>query len=367
MGIASRRPLTDIRQLAAAPALKFADFRCDKCWTRLLVTKCFQFTGRRQIDCVKSARRRAQRAEKARIGAISGIRPPPLRVRKASDLAFPVGKASPNLEYKKLRHSAQRTGPMNKRTFTVSIFGALSVLSGALLTGPAVAQSGMEAFRLCKTSQDPEDKIRFCSIAIRQNSDRRVLERSYLRRGNSFMELKRYQDAVGDYTKLIDFNSTIAGYFDDRLAALSALGLKEQALADADKEISLAPDKAFVYRSRGFVLEDLQRYDAALHDFDRAVDIDPKNNGLIVDRARIKAKAGHPLEAISDLSRVISVEPSNLAAYKERGMIYAAMGNFGAAESDLQFYAKAVPSDQEVLRALEALTASKSVGESPAP
>ncbi len=240
------------------------------------------------------------------------------------------------------------------KTPTIS-FVALLVLAIAPLA--AEAQSVANALAMCKASKIALDKIKYCSIALEHTSDRISLERLYLRRGNSFMELSRFSEAVKDFSCLIRINPRVAGYFDNRLVALRGLGLNQEALADANAEVSLAPDKAFVYRSRGLLLETLQKYDVALRDFDQGLSINPADNGLVIDRARIKSKMGRTREAINELTQVITAEPSNLAAYRERGMAYVAAGDLDGALSDLSFVARTAPNDQEVTSTLEIIRA----------
>jgi tetratricopeptide (TPR) repeat protein len=248
-----------------------------------------------------------------------------------------------------------------------SLIGFSALLAVGALSLSANAQSVRQAFDICRRSKDPAEKVRYCTIVIQNASDRRDLERLYLRRGNSFVELGRFQEAVADFSNLIRINPGVAGYYDNRQSALNSLGLTTQALADANTAVSLAPTQGFVYRSRGLVLESMRRYNAAINDFDRAISIDPVNNGLVVERARIMAKAGQVRQAIGELSRVISIEPSNMGAYKERGIAYLADGNTAAAESDLLFFVRANPNDQEVARAINEINARKSVTPSPAP
>ena len=180
---------------------------------------------------------------------------------------------------------------MNGRFFSLLLIGVSACAAISAAPIPASAQSVQRAFDICRTSKDAGEKVRYCSVVIDHASDRRDLERLYLRRGNSFVELGRFNDAVADFSNLIRINPRVAGYYDNRRNALQSLGLLKEALADANAAVSIAPSEGFVYRARGFVWESLQRYDAAVGDFNRAINIDPTNNGLIIDRARIRVKA----------------------------------------------------------------------------
>lgn len=192
----------------------------------------------------------------------------------------------------------------------------------------------------CIRAKTPNDKVYYCSIALKGSSDRRTTERLLLRRGNALAQLGIFSEAVKDFSRLIQADPTVAGYVDNSTTALRSLGLYQEALSDANHavELELAPHEAFVYHSRGLVFEGLKPFSAALSDFDQAVSLEPSNTGFIVERARIKVEAGRTGEAIEDLSRVISQEPNNLTALRQRGFARLAMGDLTSAASDLITY-----------------------------
>jgi tetratricopeptide (TPR) repeat protein len=95
---------------------------------------------------------------------------------------------------------------MDSQFYKLFLIGATAFVAIGLWAVPASAQSVQRAFDICRTSKDAEEKVRYCSIVIEHASDRRDLERLYLRRGNSFNELGRYDDAVADFSNLIRIN-----------------------------------------------------------------------------------------------------------------------------------------------------------------
>ena len=134
------------------------------------------------------------------------------------------------------------------------------------------------SFDLCRRAQSATEKVAFCTQAIAEFRRQDVLERAYLRRGNAFVELNDYARAADDFTALIQLNSHTAGYFDNRLHAYRSLGRLSEALNDANTEVRMRPDLAFVYRSRGLVYGDMNRLDLAVADFTRAVSMEPAND-----------------------------------------------------------------------------------------
>ncbi|WP_322414718.1 tetratricopeptide repeat protein [Mesorhizobium huakuii] len=234
------------------------------------------------------------------------------------------------------------------------VFGVLAIglIPVAFLNCTSDAKAASADVERCIHSKTPNDKVYYCSIALRGRPGGETTDRLLLRRGNALMQLGIFSEAVKDFSRLIVANPTAAGYVDNRLAALRSLGLYQEALADANHAVDLAPHKAFVYHSRGLVFEDLKQFAAALNDFDQAISLDPNNARLMVERARIKAEAGRTSEAIEDLSRAIAQDPGNLAALKQRGMTHLALGDLNAAAIDLLAYSRVVPDDPEVATAI---------------
>ena len=229
---------------------------------------------------------------------------------------------------------------------------AIGLIQAAFLISTSDAKAANADVERCIHSKTPNDRLHYCSIALRGRPSGEMTDRLLLRRANALMQLGIFSEAVKDFSRLIVAHPTVAGYVDNRTVALRSLGLFQEALADANRAVHLAPHKAFVYHSRGLVFEDLKQFAAALSDFDQAISLNPNNPGFIVERARIKAEAGRTSEAIEDLSRAIAQDPGNLPALKQRGMTHLALGDPNAAAGDLLAYSRAVPNDPEVATAI---------------
>jgi S1-C subfamily serine protease len=223
----------------------------------------------------------------------------------------------------------------------------------------APAQSPQQIQAECLRAKSPAEKVFNCTRAIQSATDRRALERLYLRRGNAFVELGRHQEAIVDFTDLIKLAPRVAGYYDNRQTSFRELGMLNAALLDANTAVQIAPNYAFVFRSRAFTYEEMKQFGAAVIDLNTALHIDPTNAGLIIQRARNIAKNGGPKHAIRDLTQVIDKEPSNAAALKERGFAHLLDDNVSAARGDLTLAASLDPLDKDTRAALAALDAAK--------
>ncbi|MDX8466057.1 tetratricopeptide repeat protein [Mesorhizobium sp. VK23B] len=92
----------------------------------------------------------------------------------------------------------------------------------------------------------------------------------------------------------------------------------EQALADYDKAISLAPTEAKIYADRGLVRMSRHDSDGAYSDFQKALSLDPKNVSGYYGRGVIRKTRGDYDGAIADLSKGIELDPNFARLYMRR-------------------------------------------------
>ena len=174
------------------------------------------------------------------------------------------------------------------------------------------------------------------------------------------MALKKFSNAVQDFTHAVELDKTNAGYVDNRQSAFFALGQLDRALEDANHAMRLAPSYAFVYHSRAMIYDAMKLYDDAIHDLTTAIYLDQNWIELLVDRGKVFAKENDA--AISDFNRAIERNGNLTWAIRERGLTYKRMGDNQRARSDLELVLRTEPDDNEIIEALRELRA-----ESPAP
>lgn len=233
----------------------------------------------------------------------------------------------------------------------------LSICTAALVAS-AHAEPSRSTLQQCWKAKQALDKIERCSNVIKQSTSPKVLERAYLRRGNAYMEISRFSEAVNDFTAVIGFNPRVAGYYDNRQNALKSLGRLKDALDDANMAVRLAPGYSFVYRSRGGVYDAMGRYVLAIADFDRALSIDPNDAGLHFDRGKILVKAGQIREAINDFYRAYELDKRLTLAVRELGLAFKLAGDYESAAMELTAFLLMEPGDQEAIRALQEIQAA---------
>jgi tetratricopeptide (TPR) repeat protein len=99
--------------------------------------------------------------------------------------------------------------------------------------------------------------------------------------------------------------------------------------------ISLKPDFAAAYRSRGMSYMKDGKYDLAIEDFDWAIEQEPLNSGHCTLRAWAHLLQRQYPEAQEDFGRSIALNPSDALAFHGRGLVAHRMGRYREALSDL--------------------------------
>ncbi len=138
--------------------------------------------------------------------------------------------------------------------------------------------------------------------------------------------MKKYEDAILDFTKEIEINPKNDLAYYERAIAESRLSHNVSAIDDFSKAIELAPQNADYYAERGALISqtngDLKQ---AEHDLNKAIELDDTDADKYLTRAVIFCKLKLYLAAIDDLNIVIKKEPHNIQAYDLRSYAIKSM------------------------------------------
>ena len=205
-------------------------------------------------------------------------------------------------------------------------------------------------------SENHEEAIEILTNLINLNPE---LEEAYAFRGNSYFELKRYNQALIDYTRVIEMNPSSVGK-NQKLAygmrgfTYSLLKEFDKALEDFNKCIELDANNSDVYNNRAYTYRFLNRYDEAIKDWEKAIQINPelenelsllieetisikdigerkkmkKSNNLKTEEEDFLKKgdeaidSGNYEEAIKAFEKVIELDPDCEKAYFNLGNTY---------------------------------------------
>ena len=103
----------------------------------------------------------------------------------------------------------------------------------------------------------------------------------------------------------------------NRAIAHAQLGHRDDAKADLDKAIDLAPDDALLHYNRGNILFDAGSFEAAIADFDAAIAVESSFALAYFNRGLAFKFLGRVEESMRDLKRAIELDPGLSSAKEE--------------------------------------------------
>lgn len=202
-------------------------------------------------------------------------------------------------------------------------------------------------------------------------------------RGLCRLRLRRFDEAIADYTRLISMRPGEARGYRRRGEALVLSGKPADALRDLERAIAIGGDEvAPALCARGTAQEALGDIEAALASYDAAVERDPANvsprlrrfriyseredwarcqvdaeamlarapdnTSLLLAHARLCVANRQRDEALAAYDRLIALEPGNAAAHKERSALFVGKGDTLAAHADMARAFELTPDDPEI-------------------
>jgi Flp pilus assembly protein TadD len=146
-------------------------------------------------------------------------------------------------------------------------------------------------------------------------------------------QIKVWRDSVTLWSRELGFYN-IPTARNNRGNAYVALGQYQQAVEDYNAAIRLDPNFAKAYVNRGVVLTRAHEYQKALHDFNTALDLDLKDSSVYFNRGNVFKALGFYNKAIEDYTSALALNRENVDAYNNRGTTYLRLKNFERAIED---------------------------------
>jgi tetratricopeptide (TPR) repeat protein len=154
----------------------------------------------------------------------------------------------------------------------------------------------------------------------------------YFTRGLEYFQRGRYEQAEADFNQAVRLAPEDQEALVYRAESRLWLDHVEAALADADRACHLDPSDTHSRRIRGICRVTLGQDQEGLDDLADTVEADDAD--ALLCRGVARARIGRHREALADLTRVIELEPSDAEAYFERANCQEELGNSAAAERD---------------------------------
>lgn len=140
--------------------------------------------------------------------------------------------------------------------------------------------------------------------------------------GDLFLDkLKKYEEAIEDFTKSIDIDKNNAAFWFNRASSFRNSGFFNEAIQDFTIAIELDSSNPVLYSNRGQVYRKMELYNKA-HD-DYLMEINNGSGNLVKaynNKAFCNAKLGNFEEAVEDYTNVLGLDPMNAHALHNRGI-----------------------------------------------
>lgn len=119
-------------------------------------------------------------------------------------------------------------------------------------------------------------------------------------RGQIYFRQKKFREAVGDFTFVLQLDKTNARAMTAKGAVYEALGQPEKALAEYNLVTEINPDYPYVYLSRCRLYLKEQNFESAASDCDKAVELQDSNKQAYFVRGWVNMGMNKKYEAMQD-------------------------------------------------------------------
>ena len=195
-------------------------------------------------------------------------------------------------------------------------------------------QRGEFALKAKRYEQAVQDFSNVIDRCRTNPAERKKYILGYDRRATAYAALKKYELAIEDYNELLETLPEYDTAHFQRGILLAKQKRFDEAIQDYDKFIEKVPAFAYAYFLRAGAWRARQEVGKALADYGQAIQRDPKLSAAYYDRARLYLSDGRFDDAITDFTRVIELKPDVPDAYGDRGDAWFAQEEFQKAVDD---------------------------------
>jgi len=195
-------------------------------------------------------------------------------------------------------------------------------------------------------NKEYDKSVAGCKEAIRIGQENRVdfatIAKLYLRMGNAYMQLKKYDDAIDAFNK-----SLIEQYTDQAKAALKkAEGVKKK----MEEEAYLDKGKSLEHKEKGNEYFKNSKWVEALTEYSEAIKRDPTNPSLYSNRAACYTKLMDWQRGLEDCEKALQIDSKFVKVYIRKGKIQHYLKQYHKA---LDTYSKGLELDPNASELLE--------------
>jgi tetratricopeptide (TPR) repeat protein len=156
----------------------------------------------------------------------------------------------------------------------------------------------------------------------------------YFDLGVTHYENNQFEQAIANFDRAIGLAPDLYSAYHNRALAKCEIGRYDSALEDIDVVIQHDPEDAEAYCNRGYIRIQSGAPAAALDDLNTAVNINPQYAAALVTRGKARFQLRQIKTALADFDRAIAADPENAEAYAERAALWNSMGDAQGAVED---------------------------------
>ena len=174
----------------------------------------------------------------------------------------------------------------------------------------------------------------------------------------------KFSEAEGYWTELINLYPENAAGWSNRGNSKISQNRPQDALADYNKSVELAPNFPDPYLNRGAALESLGKWEEAIADYEQVLKINPKDAAAYNNRGNVKGRQGKWQEAIADYEMAMQVDSRFSMAFGNRAIALYEIGQTDQAIKAMKNILRKYPNFTDIRAALTAaLWTDKKQGE----
>lgn len=168
-------------------------------------------------------------------------------------------------------------------------------------------------------------------------TNKQYLADGYGERANSYKQQAKYKAALADYNSALSLYVN-TNYYNNRGNCYMSMGDNENALADFNRAIALDAKDPEPYYNRAKVYSSQKLYSKAVADLNTYVGLNTTNIPFLADGYQNRAIAYQNLnnlvQALKDATKAIELDPTVPSRFTARANIYRKLGKTSLAEAD---------------------------------
>lgn len=210
-------------------------------------------------------------------------------------------------------------------------------LKKALVLDPEMEKAHYRNAEVLHALGRDEEAEREATYILTKHPD---LECMVLVRWKIYMALKKYNLAVADADRWMNFNPARKGRIELRAKAYDGLRDYEKSVADWSVFLEVYPEDINAHQLRTQAYASLDRYEEAVAGYTKLMELDPQTSRWPENRAENNLKLRRFDEAMADVNRAASLQPTFSQFAYLRARIYQEVGEPAKARAEMLKYRK---------------------------